>query len=68
MSESIVARALIVLVTPNGEQTALIVSKVEKHPERLRDYDAVIAAFRNAEFALIFGPGEDKTRASRKGG
>lgn len=30
-------KALIVLVTPTGERTALVVSKVEKHPERSGD-------------------------------
>lgn len=30
-------KALIVLVTPTGEHTAMVVSKVEKHPERSGD-------------------------------
>jgi len=30
-------RALVVLLTPTGERTALIVSKVEKHPQRSGD-------------------------------
>lgn len=80
-------KAVIVLVTPTGEHTALIVSAVEKHLERSGDsplqgryeslqvpaddsrqraltgslniyYDAVIAALRNAESLIIFGPGE----------
>lgn len=82
-------KALIVVVTPAGDHTTLIVSKVEKHPQRSGDsplkgryaadqvpaddsrqkaytgelniyYDTVIAAVRNAESLLIFGPGEAK--------
>jgi len=30
-------KAVIVMVTPTGERTSVMVSKVEKHPERSRD-------------------------------
>jgi hypothetical protein len=82
-------KAVIVVVTPAGERTTLIVSKVEKHLQRSGDsplkgryaadqvpaddsrqkaytgelniyYDTVIAAVRNAESLVIFGPGEAK--------
>jgi hypothetical protein len=82
-------KALIVVLSPDGEHTTLIASQVEKHPERGGDsplkgsyearqvpaddsrqraltgelnlyYDAVIAAIRNYENLLLFGPGEAK--------
>lgn len=82
-------KAIIVAVTDTGEEIALLVSKVEKHPQRSGDsplkgryesqkvpaddsrqraftghlniyYDAVVACLRDAEFILIFGPGEAK--------
>ncbi len=82
-------KANIVIVTDKGEETGLIISKVEKQPRRSGDsplkgpyepyqvpaqdslqrtltghlniyYDAVIAAIRDAESILIFGPGEAK--------
>ncbi len=82
-------KANIVIVTDKGEETGLIISKVEKQPRRSGDsplkgpyephqvpaqdslqrtltghlniyYDAVIAAIRDAESMLIFGPGEAK--------
>jgi hypothetical protein len=88
-------KALIVVVTPTGGHTALIISKVEKHLERSGDsplkgryeslqvpaddsrqraltrelniyYDAVIAALRNAESVLIFGPGEAKGELNKR--
>ena len=88
-------KAVIVLVTPGGEHTAVIVSKVEKHLERSGDsplkgryeslqvpaddgrqkaltgelniyYDAVIAALRNADSLIIFGPGEAKGELKKR--
>jgi|NGEPerStandDraft_6_1074524.scaffolds.fasta_scaffold28289_2 hypothetical protein len=88
-------KALIAMVSPTGEHTALIVSKVEKHPERSGDsplkgryesrqvpaddsrqraltgelniyYDAVVAALRNAESLVIFGPGEAKDELKKR--
>jgi len=82
-------KAIIVAVTDTGEETALVVSKVEKHLQRAGDsplkgryeaqkvpaddsrqrtltghlniyYEAVVACLRDAEFILIFGPGEAK--------
>jgi hypothetical protein len=82
-------KATIVSVTDKGEELVLVVSKVEKHPERSGDspmkgrfearqvpaddsrqrthtghlniyYEAVLAALRDAESILIFGPGEAK--------
>ena len=88
-------KALIVVVTPAGERVTLIISKVEKHPERSGDsplkgryavdqvpaddsrqraytgelniyYDTVIAAVRNAESLVIFGPGEAKGELKKR--
>jgi hypothetical protein len=82
-------KAIIAAVTDKGEETGLIISKVEKQLRRsgaspLKGpsesyqvpesdsrqktftghlniyYDAVIACIRDAEFILIFGPGEAK--------
>jgi hypothetical protein len=88
-------KAVIVTVTPSGEHTSVMVSKVEKHPERSGDsplkgryeslqvpaddsrqraltgerniyYDAVIAALRNAQSLIIFGPGESKSELKKR--
>ena len=88
-------KAVIVSVTATGEHTSVIVSKVEKHPERSGDsplkgryearqvpaddsrqraltralnvyYDAVIAALRNADPLIIFGPGEGKIELKKR--
>lgn len=82
-------KAVVVVLTPEGEHIATIVSKVEKHPERGGDsplkgpyearqvpaddsrqralshelnhyYDSVIAALREFQTVLLFGPGEAK--------
>ena len=88
-------KAIVVAVTDKGEETALIVSKVETHPQRSGDsprggryesqkvpaddirqrvltghlniyYEAVIACLRDAEFILLFGPGEAKGELARR--
>ena len=88
-------KAVIIVLSPTGEHTALIVSKVEKHLERSGDtplkgpyesrqvprddsrqraltgqlniyYDAVIAALRNADSLIIFGPGEAKGELKKR--
>jgi hypothetical protein len=88
-------KAIIVAVTDEGEEMALVVSKVEKHLERSGDsplkgsyesqkvpaddsrqrtftahlniyYDAVIACLRDAEFIVIFGPGEAKGELKKR--
>jgi hypothetical protein len=88
-------KAVIVLVSPAGEHSAVIVSRVEKHLERSGDsplkgryeslqvpadnsrqraltgelnsyYDAVVAAVRNAESLIIFGPGEAKGELKKR--
>lgn len=88
-------KGVIVSVTATGEHTSVIVSKVEKHPERSGDsplkgryearqvpaddsrqraltgalnvyYDAVIAALRNADSLIIFGPGEAKIELKKR--
>ncbi len=88
-------KAIIVAVTDTGEETALVVSKVEKHPQRAGDsplkgryeaqkvpaddsrqrtltghlniyYEAVVACLRDAEFILIFGPGEAKGELKKR--
>jgi len=82
-------KAIIVAVTDQGDETTLVISKVEKQRRRSGDsplkgpydplqvpaddsrqrtftghlniyYDAVIASIRDADFILIFGPGEAK--------
>lgn len=88
-------KAVVVVVSPAGEHTALVISKVEKHLERSGDsplkgryeslqvpaddsrqraltgqlniyYEAVIAALRNAESLIIFGPGEAKGELKKR--
>ena len=88
-------KAVIVVVTDKGEETKLIISKVEKQlrrsggsplkgpyeahqvpadDSREREftghlniyYDAVIACVRDAEFVLIFGPGEAKGELKKR--
>lgn len=88
-------KAHMVFLTPLGERTAQIVSKVERQPHRSGDspmkgryaadqvpaddsrqkaltgelniyYDSVIAALRNAESLLIFGPGEAKGELKKR--
>ncbi len=88
-------KAVIVAISPSGEQTMLILSNVEKHPQRSGDsplqgaydarqvpaddsrqraltgelnsyYDDVIAALRQYEHLLIFGPGEAKGELNKR--
>ena len=88
-------KAIVVAVTDKGEEIALVVSKVERHPQRSGDspragryesqkvpaddirqrvltghlniyYEAVIACLRDAEFILIFGPGEAKGELKKR--
>ncbi len=88
-------KAVIVAISPSGEQTLLILSNVEKHPQRSGDsplqgahearqvpaddsrqraltgelnryYDDVIAALRQYEHLLIFGPGEAKGELNKR--
>jgi hypothetical protein len=88
-------KAIIVAVTDKGEETRLIISKVERQLRRSGDsplegaydeaqvpardsrqrsltahlniyYDAVVAAIRDAEAILIFGPGEAKGELKKR--
>ena len=88
-------KAIVVAVTDKGEETALVVSKVERHPHGAGDsararryesqkvpaddirqrvltghlsvyYEAVIACLRDAEFILLFGPGEAKGELKKR--
>jgi hypothetical protein len=88
-------KAVIVAISSSGEQTLLILSNVEKHPQRSGDsplkgayearqvpaddsrqraltgelnsyYDDVIAALRQYEHLLIFGPGEAKGELNKR--
>jgi len=88
-------KAIVVAVTDKGEETRLIISKVERQLRRSGDsplegaydkaqtparnsrqrtltahlniyYEAVIACIRDAEFILIFGPGEAKGELKKR--
>ncbi len=73
-------KALVVTLTPQGAHTTLILSRVEKHPERggasrleraltgalNTYYDVVIAAVRGYADVLLFGPGEAKGELHRR--
>ena len=88
-------KATIVILSPDAQQTTVILSNVEKHLERAGDsplkgsyeaarvpaddtrqraltaelnifYDAVVAAVRQADSVLVFGPGEAKIELKKR--
>jgi hypothetical protein len=59
-------KAFVVTLSEDGEDTKLILSRVEKHPQRAvtgdlnHFYDSVISAIRGYANVFLFGPGEAK--------